>query len=148
MQLLLLKVCESFLLRQSTKTCSILWSKRIVFSFLGKREENLREGNFIFICKKCWLYFHLSLWRTKNTPFGWFSGRTSFKIKTNIGLNKLNKSCCKAANLFDKRGYLFSSTNWAHGYCSLYCHFINHLLCFSYETKKTCSHILRLHGKT
>ena len=49
-QLLLLKVCESFLLRQSKKTCSILWSAQIFFSFLGKREENLIQVNlFLYI---------------------------------------------------------------------------------------------------
>ena len=41
---------QTFLLRQSKKTCSILWSAQIFFSFLGKREENLIQVNlFLYI---------------------------------------------------------------------------------------------------
>ena len=40
LQLLLLKVCESFLLRQSKKTCSVLWSVWASFAFLQRRRSN------------------------------------------------------------------------------------------------------------
>ena len=46
-----LKVCETFLFRQSKKVYSILWSVRVFFAFLEKRRPNrywLREENLVF----------------------------------------------------------------------------------------------------
>ena len=39
-QLLLLKICETFLFRQSKKVCSILWSAWALFALLEKRRPN------------------------------------------------------------------------------------------------------------
>ena len=51
LQLLLLKVCETFPFRQSNKVYSILWSARVVFAFPEKRRPNrywLWEENLVF----------------------------------------------------------------------------------------------------
>ena len=40
LQLLLLKICETFLFRQSKKACSIIWSTWVFFAFLEKRRPN------------------------------------------------------------------------------------------------------------
>ena len=51
LQLLLLKVCETFLFKQSNKVYSILWSARVFFAFLEKRRPNrywLWEENLVF----------------------------------------------------------------------------------------------------
>ena len=51
LQLLLLKVCETFIFRQSKKLCSILWSIWVFFAFLEKRRSNrycLWEVNLVF----------------------------------------------------------------------------------------------------
>ena len=40
LELLLLKVCESFQFRQSEKTCNLLWSVLIFFAFLEKERPN------------------------------------------------------------------------------------------------------------
>ena len=39
-QWLLLKVCESFLFRQSKKTCGLLWSTRVFLGFPEKKKQN------------------------------------------------------------------------------------------------------------
>ena len=43
LQPLLLKVCETFLFRQSKKACSILWSVWVFFAFLEKRSTLNRK---------------------------------------------------------------------------------------------------------
>ena len=51
LQLLLLKVCETFLFRQSNNVYSILWSVSVFFPFLENRRPNrcwLWEENLVF----------------------------------------------------------------------------------------------------
>ena len=51
MELLLLKVCGSFIFRQSDKTCGIPWSVWVFFAFLEVRRLNkycLWEANLVF----------------------------------------------------------------------------------------------------
>ena len=86
LQLPLLKVCGSFLFRQSKKTRGILWSVWVFFAFLEVRRRNkycLWEANLVFYMQifglmwrsinliwktavlKCWLCFCLFLWWTQ-----------------------------------------------------------------------------------
>ena len=51
LQLLLLKVCETFLFRENKKACSSLWSVSVFFAFLEKRRPKkyfLQEVNLVF----------------------------------------------------------------------------------------------------
>ena len=62
-RLLLLKVCESFLLKHSTETWSALWSAGVSFAFLAKRrpnkhcswEVNLVSCRYLAWCAKVWI---------------------------------------------------------------------------------------------
>ena len=80
-------VYGSFIFRQIKNTCGILWSVRVFFTFLEVRRFNkycLWEANLVFYMQlfslmwqnvdllwknsslKCWFYFRLFLWQTKN----------------------------------------------------------------------------------
>ena len=65
----LLKVCGPFLFQQSNKTCGILWSVRVFFTFLEVRRLNkyfLWEANLVFytqIFGLIWQSVNLS-WKT------------------------------------------------------------------------------------
>ena len=86
-QLLLLKICETFLFRQSKNVCSTLWFVLASFGFLEKRRPNRyclwkKKISFPHVhiyfdllncklilknrSKECWLCVDLFLWRTKN----------------------------------------------------------------------------------
>ena len=63
LQLLLLKVCETFLFRQRKKACSIIWSTWVFFAFHEKRRPNkycLWKANLVFHIKRFgWQSVHL-----------------------------------------------------------------------------------------
>ena len=76
LQLLLLKVCETLLLGQNNKACSILWPGSVYFAFIEKRRpKTFSICRYLVWCAltlilknsslKCWLCFRLFLWRTQ-----------------------------------------------------------------------------------